>query len=864
MRLRILASLFLVLSASQAVEVPLLPPVPFDGASKRGQGVTLGQAAASLSAADRALALGFPSVAADIYRPLLENDSGFSGDKGQLRLSYVTALLEDGQLEEAQKAINGYVGIRGSDWHLRAGLIAALSKKLDQARAELAFVKQDELSASDKGWVFFLQGLLADATGNYTQGGDFYNQAVAAANSELAKVTFLLARERALLRRGVANLETQKNLAEKFQGQRVGYDASILYAVGLDAAGRKPEAVNVLQRLLQSLPRNEAQTMDRVRLMLGLIDGAASGSTGRYALVRFLENGQDAEGQRIALQLLARASLGGVSAQEFRALMDRLISAQPPHKILESLLLYRAEVALAGKDFAQAEADARTLLDRFPGSQLRVQAFGVLTNSAWEQRRYRTAADNADKARQQAPAGPGRSQLGLLVAESWYRAGDFSSAADAYGAALRDLPPEVSPGAVMFQRVQSEIEGDKLSVAQALIDELGADPSFDLESRWRAEWNLARALQAAGQPQVALARVNRLLAAGSPLPSNAELRARMAYLQMRLALESGKPADVVSLAASIGPVLEKLPASLKADIASATFLLKARAQFALEQTNDALATLKQLRASYPRSDAEVYSFIIEADYYAARDRTVDAQQRLTELADNYKDSIYAPYALYRAALLAERRGQDANFEEAVKLIEQLVSRYPQSDLVFYARLKQGDLFRNLNRFELAERAYDYLVKNYSQHADVLAARLALADCHSAQAVTDPAHTDRALEIYEGLVGRPDATADMRVEAGYKLGTAHVRRGEPRRAIEVWWRDVVGEFLEKPDKAAQLGAKGRYWMARTLLDLGVQLEQQKRNDEARRAWKMIIDSGLPGAALARSRLAPAAPAANDKP
>ena len=48
-----------------------------------------------------------------------------------------------------------------------------------------------------------------------------------------------------------------------------------------------------------------------------------------------------------------------------------------------------------------------------------------------------------------------------------------------------------------------------------------------------------------------------------------------------------------------------------------------------------------------------------------------------------------------AALQAERRGQDANFAEANRLIEDLVKKYPSSDLVFYARLKQGDLLRKL-------------------------------------------------------------------------------------------------------------------------------------------------------------------------
>ena len=94
--------------------------------------------------------------------------------------------------------------------------------------------------------------------------------------------------------------------------------------------------------------------------------------------------------------------------------------------------------------------------DKFPGSPLRMQAFGVLTASAWEQRRYRTAALNAQHARAELATATkpeeldARARLGVLEAEAWFRAGDtagdagdFRSAADAYAAALRERPAGV-------------------------------------------------------------------------------------------------------------------------------------------------------------------------------------------------------------------------------------------------------------------------------------------------------------------------------------------------------------------------------------------------------------------------------------
>ena len=222
----------------------------------------------------------------------------------------------------------------------------------------------------------------------------------------------------------------------------------------------------------------------------------------RVALTQLIGTGSDPERQRVALQLLARSSQDQVERGVFRAELNRLIDAPTKHPVLESLLLFRAQVALAEKDYAPAERDGRRLLEEYPGSPFRVHALGVLTASAWEQRRYRAAAASARKAGLElAPgtqsggavgAAQARAELVLLEAEAWFRAGsagdagDFRNAADAYAAALRERPEGVRAGDLMFQRVLSEIKAGAMDAAQPLLDELGRDPAFDLENRWRA------------------------------------------------------------------------------------------------------------------------------------------------------------------------------------------------------------------------------------------------------------------------------------------------------------------------------------------------------------------------------------------
>ena len=878
MLIRAFYLLLLAAAVLARAQDPLNLPVPLAPAAAGSPA----QDALTRQATQRAQELGFPTVAAELYRELLARLQGYPSlprfdpaDRAGLTLALATALLDDNRPGEAERALAGYGGVRDSAWHLREGLAASRLGNLAGAQTELAVIKGSDLAPADRPWYFFLQAMLAGAGGDPVRAADLYAQAGRAATTDLERARCLLEAENERLVIGPvseATADQARQNAERFQGTATGYDFSRTYAAMLDRLGRKADAVAVLQRELAQLPAQERVRADDYRLLLGLVAGAADpAGAGQRALVQLLETGQDPDRRRMALQLLATASLRGPGHAPFRAELDKLIAGSASDPILADLLLFRAEWALGDHDNALAEDDAHALLDKFPGSALKGYAESVLTGSAWEQRRYRTAADDAFQARSALPTGEARAELGVVVAEAWYRAGDFPSAADAYAAALREPPAMVRPGALMFQLVKADIAAgqaelaagradpkEPLRDARIALDGLADNPAFDPVDRWEAEWNFASALQQAGQTAAAFDRLTRLLAArgaGAPAALPPELRARLAWLQARLSLDAGQPRQTLRLVDAMVASLGGIAAGLRTDIASTGELLNAEACFALGREGDALGILERLRADFPGTDAAVDSFIVEADHYVEQDNLVKAQGLLTQLADNFPArSDYAPYALLHAALLAERLGQEKNLQEADKLIESLVTKYPDSPLVFDARLKQGDLLRKLNDFPKAQQVYESLRNNFSQNPDVIYAELALAECHSAQSANEPAHADTAISLFADLRDRVDAPVDMRVEAGFNLGYLYEQRGNPEQAQAVWWRDVVAAFLLDPGRAKELGALGRHWMTRTLLELGELNEHQGKLGEATRAWKLIGSAGLPGAAIAQEQLA----------
>ncbi len=878
-----------LLGLPAVAQVPLNPPAPLLAAVQEGS--TAGEEAANLIAARRTHDLGLPGVAADLYRRVLV---GGAGERGAVTLALVSALLDAGRLDEAEKVLGEQPEPRSAAWRLRGGLLAIQRRAFDRARAELAAIREADLPAEDLPWLFFLQAeLLVGQGGDLSRARDLYAKAEAGARSDLARARFALGSEVLRLRMSApreSDLKAARDNYERYQGTPVGYGFAQNYAVALDALGQKGQAVSFLQGVLIGLPVQERVWWDKLRLVLGIVGDRSRSGAGRNALGQLLETGSDPTMQRQALQILAGESAAEPERAHFRSLLGRLIARQPDHPVKEALLFLRSQVAFSEKDYAQAEEDANGLLRQHALSPLRAHALAVLAQSAWEQRRFRLAADFCQRTRSElrgsaalAPdAAAGRrlqSQLGVMEAESWYRAGlaggdrgDFRSAADAYAAVLREGAAEVAAtrvGGLMLQRMLAEIRAGSPEAGKVL-DEYARESAFDPASRWQAEWALARSLQVQGADGLreAYGRVNRLLEAGANAAGTVrpELRVRMAWLQARLSFETGDLERTLGLVDQL--VATPLPGdpALRAEIAGTSTLLRARAEFALGREDAALETLRRLRGEFPRSDAAASSFLIEAEQYAGREQIDKARNALIALTDQaeYRSNEYVPFALFRLASLAERLGRPENLQEANKRLEELVGHPAaggQADLVFAARLRQGDIFRKLNDFDAAGRAYEDLINRYPRRPDVVMAQLALAASHSARAAaagTAPAgrsYADSAQLIYEQLRDRVDAPRDVRVEAGYNLGLLLARRGRPEDAIVVWSRDVVTPFLREEARPFESDAKRPYFLARTLRDLGDLLEKLGRIDEAREAYRLLLDKRLPvGESVARARLA----------
>ncbi len=842
----------------RAQEVALFAPVPLAPAPEAA-----GPWLVSLASARRALDLGFAAAAAAQAEQLIDRSDTPAAERDALARLLAAARLEQGRPEAAAAALARHGTDSPPARRLLAGLIAARLGQLDAARVEFASLNPADLAPAEQPWYHFLEGQLAEAARDNARAAQAYEQASRLVVSEWQAARLRIARERLRLRLGEATPQQARELreqADRYAGRSVGVDFAAQHAVALHQLGLASEGTAYLQEQIALLPDSMARGRDDLRLVLALVAGPSQ-PAGRAAAEQLLLSAADPARRPPALLLLAASADTPDARLRLRRTLDDLLAREPAGDLAPLALVARAELALSDRDHAPAEADARAVIDRFPASPLRARALSQLAAVAWELRRFRTAADFAAQAAVAAVADPElAAALRLLSAEASFRARDYQTAAQAYALAADTPPTGVPRAAVRFQEILSHIEASRLDEAATVLDRHAT--TLDAVTRWQAEWNLARALQAAGRIAQAAERITRLAATPDKSALPPALRARLDWLGIRLALASGQANEALAKARMLRDTLSDVPMALARELSGLARIAEAEALFASGDSAQAVAALALARERDGGAEAAVQSYLVEADFQAAAGDLVKAQELLTAFADDHATHPYAPIALYQAALHAARRGEERVYRDAYLLLERLLAAYPRHELAFAARLKQGDLLRLLNQFPQAQQIYELLINRDAQHPDILAARMALADCHRAQAAFDPAHFESAITLLERLRDLTEAPLARRAEAGFKLGDMLSGR-DASAALAAW--DATADPLITAAAGSGLDPGSRYWLGRTLLRMAGLHEQAGEEDEARRRWRLVLDLDLPGRALATERLgAPAespAPASN---
>lgn len=785
-----------------------------------------------------------------------------------LKLIQVDAKLGQGEPERAEEILDQeqWRGRFAEKRRLRRVAIALANETLETLSRLLDGFDAARLDLGEKSWLQLANGWLTLQTGDAEGAVEQFDAAVQDAAAEspalAARIAYLAYRYRAEAEDETVSIEELRRAYEASRGLEAGFRYAQLLAVALFDEERNEEAMEVVNEALRELPEVYSNFKDEYLLLQLLLSGADS-DLGQSAGRQLVLDGSTLPLQRIAMQHLISRSLDedGRLGDALSETLDSVIAAQPIHPLSAEALYYRGVRNFRLGDDEAVEDDAYLLLDAFPESPYRRGMMTLLASSSWQKQRFRTAASLLTQVRSQFPENLEVSTLSVLIADCYFRAGlasenaeDFANASEAYEVALDSAKDRTMASHVFFQLVLSRLNAGSIEMAKAILDDEDQVGKAEERIVWQAEWMLIKEMRERGRSNEAYERVEQYLNSDD---MRTGLQLRMLWLGSKLAYESGLYGDTRTWVERLNEVLDESENSdptFVAKIRSDGMLTLAESLLALEgeSETEGVDLLKKLREDYSGSESSERSYIVEARYLSDRDLVVEAGQLLTYLFDNFPDSRYAPLALYETALIAEKRGQGEYLTQAMDLLERIATMYPDSELVYYARLKQGDLLRKLNRFGTAELVYELLENTYRDRPDRYLAQISLADTLVAQASEDPSKFEAGLSRLELLIDLPEVPLGLRVEAGYKLGNAWENQGEKLKAKGSYW-NLYDLLVVEEGRIQGLSEKARYWLSRAMFKLAEIFEDERELDRAIEFYQQIESLGLQGGAVARARI-----------
>lgn len=565
-------------------------------------------------------------------------------------------------------------------------------------------------------------------------------------------------------------------------------DALFQWAVQSYSQGEYDAARLRFGKLLERFP--QSQLLDKARLGLGwtqfhLKDFEAAEET-FAGLLEAEAVGREAE---YWLGLTYKAQ------EKWSQAADSLLHVAELEDQWQTAAEYHAAESLIKLDRAAEAVPLFEAVARQPENEWSDDALLALVRQAFEDGDDAQIDHRAEQLTKEHPDSPLANQVSSIRARSLLRRQQYDAAATL----LESLPTEVS---------QSDSHGESNDVP-AEDGQVDLDEAQTLEL-WTNRYLLAVAYEEQGRGDQALELIEPLLETQSSDEQLETLQANVHALLARIHVERS---DYDAALRSLRHYLAAQP--------EGEFATHAKAQLAICQarTQD-LETAKQTfdawRAEGPPEDLLLSTIQQMAEAaFVAGDLTW-AAERFTELTTPGRPDKYAMAGL---SGLAWCRYEDDQAEEASKVFDELLSRFPDSELALDAALARGEIFEQAEQPEAALAAYQTIIRRDDVDAEPL--RKALI---RAARLHDQLQQDReAAELYARLSANyPDDPqrdgilyqwAWVLVETGDETAAAEkfaeLRRDFPQskhHADATLWLARRAYDQSKPEQAAQLVAE----------------------------------------------------------
>ncbi len=209
----------------------------------------------------------------------------------------------------------------------------------------------------------------------------------------------------------------------------------------------------------------------------------------------------------------------------------------------------------------------------------------------------------------------------------------------------------------------------------------------------------------------------------------------------------------------------------------------------------------RLAEAFVRGDSDspfrpTLAFWLAQYYYNALDFKESAR-RFADFASKWPNDTRAPRALLWSAKADLRQSES---QKALDTLAALGNRYGESDVMPEARYTQAKTLCNLARFEEAVTLIENSTTKFPESAFTTRALILKGDAiFSLYGATKSVYSiTNALSAYEIAGGRADATAETRLECNYKSGRCLEKDGNAETVAKYYYDNVIAPFYTLAD------------------------------------------------------------------
>ncbi len=603
--------------------------------------------------------------------------------------------------------------------------------------------------------------------------------------------------------------------------------------------GRWAEAVVILEKLAAQdigdpdVKAECAFALGRARGALGDLTGAAAALSNGLAVAK----NQDlrlAGSRRLGLLDL---ELGRID--EGVALLREFIAQAPTDPRAEDTQLALADALLNAGRLREAGDAYQHYLESFTNQVGVARAYKGRGWALQGLKRYAEAAVAFEKAYAAFIDPEERADCLYKEGDAFFANQQNKLAAQVYARLLDEYPKSAHAPSVLYQLAQCQSLGETPTIAEATYRKL-ADAYPDNPLAGEALLRIAQLREAMGQFETAADGYGSVITAVTNSSFTADALLGRGLVRYRLGRYPQAFEDFSQVVANLPDAPQAEEARFR--MIMCTYLL-GRDAAALESGRAFLAQDPHSRFA-PRVQYWLGNCAFNASQYA------EAEAYFMDFYAGHPTDRDAERALLWAGRSAARSEE---YLRANEILTTLLKDFPQGTHVAEARYEQGVVLTALAKFAEAILAFQEVVNRYPNSELIPETWLRIGDCQFMLGVEDPTRYEQAIAAYRAASTHPNAKVDLILQAEYKIGRCLQKSDKPDEAIAQYYKNVMVRFLDEQEARRPQSEAARTWFGRAARDTADVLQERNEWGNVVNILERAIDAGVPDEAGLRERI-----------